>query len=84
MFSNLNEHVPLDEPPYQAIFSAIGNISMKKTCKISSRQLESFHQTTFFFDKSVECIKKAQRGATLSTLGVYKGARRGREEKEKI
>jgi hypothetical protein len=27
----------------------------------------------FFFDKSEEYIKKAQRGTTLSTQGVYKG-----------
>jgi hypothetical protein len=37
----------------------------------------------FFFDKSVEYIKKRKRGATLSTQGVYKGARGGgRREKE--
>jgi hypothetical protein len=31
----------------------------------------------FFFDKSVKFIKKRERGATLSTQGVYKGARGG-------
>jgi hypothetical protein len=36
-----------------------------------------------FFDKSEECIKKAQRGATLSTLGVYKGARGEEKRKRK-
>jgi hypothetical protein len=34
-----------------------------------------------FFDKSEECIKKkAQRGATLSTQGVYKGLRGEKRE----
>jgi hypothetical protein len=38
----------------------------------------------FFFDKSVKFIKMRERGATLSTQGVYKRARGGGEEREKV
>jgi hypothetical protein len=37
----------------------------------------------FFFDKSVKFIKMRERGATLSTQGVYKRARGGGGRREK-
>jgi hypothetical protein len=37
--------------------------------------------TLFFFDKSICYIKKRKRGATLSTLGVYKGDQGEKEKK---
>jgi hypothetical protein len=38
----------------------------------------------FFLISQKNALKKAQRGATLSTLGVYKGLGGGGEKKEKI
>jgi hypothetical protein len=50
-----------------------------------SEEMSFFEKETFFFLISQKnALKKAQRGATLSTLGVYKGLGGGGEKKEKI
>jgi hypothetical protein len=71
---------------YVSYLEVSGNMRKRYNTSVQgfpNRMTVYFNMLRFFFDKSVEFIKKRKRGATFSTQGVYKGARGGgRREKE--